>query len=429
MNNIIKIYLWDKEVAAMAWDLNRDTAVIEFYDSFVSENLDISPITMPLKDIKRGEKIFSFPGLSKRTFQGLPGLIADSLPDDYGNSIIDEWFSRKGITIQITALERLLYMGKRAMGALEYEPAIKEQILNESTTIEINEMVEMAESILNERAHFQTRLSDNTEALINILKVGTSAGGAKPKAIITYNSMTNEVRSGQVKAPHGFEYWLLKFDGVEGGKIRDNPAGIGKIEYTYYQMAVDSGIIMTESKLWNEKDRSHFMTKRFDRDNNGEKYHVQTLCGLAHFDRDHRHSYEQIFQIMRQMHLSYVDMEQMYRRMIFNVMSRNHDDHTKNHAFLMDKNGIWTLAPAYDLCYTYSPSGTWTQQHQLSLNGKRENFIYDDLIIAAQKADIRNPKEIIEQISSIVSQFKNYAKDVEVQNDYIELIESNLILF
>lgn len=225
-----------------------------------------------------------------------------------------------------------------------------------------------------------------------------------------------------------FTYWIIKFDGIEGGKIKDNPAGIGRIEYAYYKMALDCGIKMAESKLWIEGKRAHFMTKRFDRDDHGHKKHTQTLCAIAHYDRDKRYSYEQIFQVMRKLYLSYPEMEQMYRRMVFNVMARNHDDHTKNHSFIMDKDGQWSLAPAYDLCYSYSPSGTWTRFHQLSLNGKRDDFKYKDLLEVAVKADIKNPKEIITQISEVVSNFKKYALESEISSNHSSQINNNLIL-
>jgi len=429
MNTVLKVTLWGKEVAAIVWDSQRELAVLEFFDSFTQTGMNIAPLTMPIEDLQRGERIFSFPALSLKTYQGLPGLIADSLPDDYGNSVIDEWFSRKGFSAQITPVDRLMYIGKRGMGALEYEPVIDEPLLNESSQIEIAELSGMAASILNERENFQAKLSENKKALIDVLKVGTSAGGAKPKAIIAYNETTKELRSGQVKAPPGFTYWLLKFDGLEGGKIKDNPVGIGRIEYAYHKMALDCGINMTECRLWHEGQKAHFMTKRFDRDEAGEKLHLQTLCGLAHFDRDKRYSYEQLFRVMRQLYLSHSDMEQMYRRMIFNVLARNHDDHTKNHAFIMDKQGRWSLAPAYDLCYSYSPSGTWTRYHQLSLNGKRDHYTYDDLIAAAPHADIRNPGEIIQQISQIVSQWERYGTAVEIPDNHIHQISENLILF
>ena len=429
MDKVLKITLWGKDVGAIVWDNERNTAVLEFFDSFANNRLDIAPLTKPLEDLQRGERIFSFPTLNTKTFQGLPGLIADSLPDDYGNTVIDEWFSSKNISAQITPIDRLMYMGKRAMGALEYEPVITEPLLNESTALEIKELATIAESVLNEREKFQARLSENKKELVDILKVGTSAGGAKPKAIIAYNENTNEVRSGQVKAPKGFSYWLLKFDGLEAGKIKENPAGIGRIEYAYHKMALDCGIQMTECRLWHEGNKAHFMTKRFDRNDQGEKTHTQTLCAMAHYDRDKRYSYEQVFEVMRKLYLSYPEMEQMFRRMVFNVITRNHDDHTKNHAFMMDKQGHWALAPAYDLCYSYSPSGTWTRLHQLSLNGKREKFTHSDLLSTAKKADIRNPKQIIEQISGVVSTWKQYASAFEVPDRYIRQIAENLILF
>lgn len=426
MNSVIKLTLWGKEVAAVIWNADREVGVIEFFASFVKEELNIAPLLMPLADIQRGERIFSFPVLRAKTFKGLPGLIADSLPDDYGNAVIDEWFASRNLSVRVTPLDRLCYIGKRGMGALEYEPANYDKALDESTPVKISELVSLANKVLNQREQFHTDLLKNDGALIDILKVGTSAGGAKPKAIIAFNQATNEVRSGQVKMPEGFSYWLLKFDGVEGGKIKDNPAGIGRIEYAYHKMAVDCGIAMTECRLWHENDRAHFMTKRFDRTDSGEKLHTQTLCAIAHFDRDERYSYEQLFQTMRRLYLSYPEMEQMYRRMVFNVVARNHDDHTKNHAFIMDKNGKWSLAPAYDLCYTYSPIGQWTNQHQLSLNGKRDNFTSDDLVLSGHKMDIKNPKFIIEQIISVVSQWKMYAQNADITREHSKQIQENL---
>jgi serine/threonine-protein kinase HipA len=356
----------------------------------------------------------------------LPGLLADSLPDDYGNSVIDEWFAAKGMATSVTPLDRLSYIGKRGMGALEFIPATHSKALSESSRLEIEQMTELANQILNLRESFVANLQSENKAIMDILRVGTSAGGAKPKAIIAYNEITKEVRSGQVKAPKGFGSWILKFDGVEDNKLKDNPMGIGRIEYAYYRMAIDCGINMTECKLLHEGDYAHFMTKRFDRTETCEKIHTQTLCAIAHFDRDERYAYEQIFQTMRRLGLPYADMEQMYRRMVFNVVARNHDDHTKNHSFIMNKAGYWSLAPAYDLCYSYSPSGKWTNQHQLSLNGKRDNFIKDDLLHIAQIADIKKAKEVIQDIIEIVSHWKTYAKAVEVKSEYITSIQQTL---
>jgi serine/threonine-protein kinase HipA len=426
MVSALKVTLWGKDVAALIWDKVKEVAVIEFFESFVNERLDLSPLMMPMDDLLRGERIFSFPAHKTKTFRGLPGLLADSLPDDYGNSVIDEWFAVKGIAESLTPLDRLSYIGKRGMGALEFVPATNSKELNDSSHIEIEEMTGLANQILNQRERFVANLQSENKAIKDILRVGTSAGGAKPKAIIAYNEITKEVRSGQVKAPKGFDYWLLKFDGVEDNILKDNPMGIGRIEFAYHKMAVDCGINMTECRVLSEGNYAHFMTKRFDRTNTYEKKHTQTLCAIAHFDRDERFAYEQIFQTMRRLSLPYADMEQMYRRMAFNVVARNHDDHTKNHSFIMNGAGIWSLAPADDICFSYAPAGKWTSQHQLSLNGKRDNFVKDDLLQVAQKADVKNAKEIIQHITDIVSNWETYAKDAEVKPEYITSIKGTL---
>jgi serine/threonine-protein kinase HipA len=426
MDTILNVHLWEKEVATVIWDKDKEIAVIEFFDSFIKEGLDISPLVMPIDDLLRGDRIFSFPTHKTKTFKGLPGLLADSLPDDYGNTVIDEWFAAQQMIVSITPLDRLSYIGKRGMGALEFEPATNIKELNESSHLEIEQLTELAKQILSQREYFAVNLQRRDKAIMDILRVGTSAGGANPKAIIAYNENTKEVRSGQVKAPEGFTYWLLKFDGIEDKKLKDYPPGVGRIEYAYSKMAKDCGIEMTECRLLYESDYAHFMTKRFDRTESGEKLHVQTLCAIAHFDRDERYAYEQIFQTMRKLYLPYSDMEQMYRRMVFNIVARNHDDHTKNHSFIMDKTGNWSLAPAYDLCYAYSPSGKWTNLHQLSLNGKRDNFIKDDLLQVAQKADVKNAREIIQQIIEIVSNWEVYAKAAEVRPEHIIQIQRTL---
>lgn len=428
MDTIAKITLWGKEVGVVSWNAEKEYAVFEFIDSFIKEDIDIAPLWMPMEDLLRGERIFSFPALQGKTFKGLPGLIADSLPDDYGNTVIDEWFSSIGLSVPINPIDRLCYIGRRGMGALEYEPTRGNASLNESSLIEIAALTKLADNVLNQRIEFQEDLRKNRDTLIDILKVGTSAGGAKPKAIIAFNEATREVRSGQVQAPAGFSYWLLKFDGVEGGKIKDNPIGIGRIEYAYHKMAVDCGINMTECRLWHEGDKAHFMTKRFDRMDTGEKLHTQTLCGIAHFDRDKRYSYEQLFQVMRRLYLPYPDMEEIYRRMVFNVVARNHDDHTKNHSFMMTEDGKWSLAPAYDLCYAYSPSGKWTNQHQLSLNGKRDNITRNDLLAVGKKMSINNCENIIDQVVDVLADWEVYAKEADVKKEYAEQIKDALRL-
>ena len=429
MDTILNVTLWGNEVAAVIWNKDTESAIVEFYESFATKRLDISPLTMPIEDILRGERIFSFPSHRGKTFKGLPGMLSDSLPDDYGNKILNEWVASKGMNIsEFSPLDRLCYIGKRGMGALEYEPANNDNELNESSRIEIEQLTKLALDVLNQREAFQANIRKENKAILDILKVGTSAGGAKPKAIIAYNEDTKEVRSGQVKAPEGFSYWLLKFDGVEDDKLKDNPIGIGRIEYAYYKMAKDCGINMTESRLLEEGASAHFMTKRFDRTDNGKKLHTQTLCAIAHFDRDGRYSYEQAFQVMRQLHLPYPEMEQMYRRMVFNVVARNHDDHTKNHSFIMDSKGEWKLAPAYDLCYSYSPSGKWTSQHQMSLNNKRDEYTRFDLISVAKNVGIKNANQIIEQIVDTVSMWNKYASEADVKQLHIEQIKNNLRL-
>jgi serine/threonine-protein kinase HipA len=428
METVLKVTLWNKDVAAVSWNPEKGIAAMEFFDSFAKEGWDIAPLIMPLSDVLRGDKIFSFPAHKSKTFKGLPGLLADSLPDDYGNSVIDEWFAAKQMSASITPLDRLSYIGKRGMGALEFEPSVDIAGLNESSRVEIEQLTELSKQILNQRELFSAHLQNNDKNYYDILRVGTSAGGAKPKAIIAYNEKTKEVRSGQVKSPDGFTYWLLKFDGIESKKIKDNPLGIGRIEYAYYKMASDCGIKMAECRLLQDGKYAHFMTQRFDRGDRGEKLHTQTLCALAHFDRDERYSYEQIFQTMRKLHLPYPDMEQMYRRMVFNVIARNQDDHTKNHSFIMDKSGAWSLAPAYDICYSYSPSGKWTNQHQLSLNGKRDGFTKNDLLSVAETADVKKAKKIIEHITETVSKWTDYAESIGVRQEHSVHIRHNLRL-
>lgn len=428
-NLVLNINLWGKTIAATTWDEDREVGVIEFNDTLIREGLDVAPLMMPLEDIVRGERIFQFPALGRKTFKGLPGLLSDSLPDDYGNQIIDEWFASRGRTAgEITPIDRLCYVGQRGMGALEYEPTDHDGQLNDSTRIDIQTLTALAQKILNDREAFQANLRQNNQAIIDILKIGTSAGGAKPKAIIAYNEQTKDVRSGQVKAPEGYTYWLLKFDGVESKNVNDNPMGIGRIEYAYYKMALDCGIRMMESRLLPEGNHAHFMTKRFDRIDSGEKVHVQTLAAMAHYDRNERYSYEQAFEVCRRLHLPYLDQEQLYRRMVFNVVTRNHDDHTKNHSFLMSREGEWSLAPAYDLCYSYSSQGKWTQFHQMSLAGKRSDFTYRDLLTVAENVGIRQPEKIIDPIIEVVSRWREYASAVDVSREHADYIGERLML-
>ena len=428
-NIIVDVKLWGQMVGSLVWDSAMQMAVFEYDNAFRRNGIEPAPLTMPLA---HGNRPFSFPANRTDCFKGLPGLIADALPDKFGNQIITEWFTRQGLPVgEITPLERLCYMGQRAMGALEFEPSKASSLLNESTEIYIDELTKLAEDIFTKREVFQERMFQEDKTILDILRVGTSAGGAKPKAIIAYNEQTNEVRSGQVKAPEGFGYWLLKFDGVtysEHGSVMENPKGIGNVEYAYYKMAQACGIVMAECRLLDEGDNHHFMTRRFDRTNNGDKIHMQTVAGLAHLDRDQRHSYEEIFGVIRKMNLPMEASQQLFRRMVFNVVARNNDDHTKNFSFLMDRNGKWQLAPAYDLCYSYKPGGRWIGQHQLSLNGKQDEFTRQDLLTVSENMGIRRCNEIIEEVVEAVSRWSTIAKDCGVRESHIAEIEKRQLL-
>ena len=425
---IADVKIWDKKVGVVLWNEQRNLGVFEFDKSFLKLGLDIAPLMMPISEVEKVNRIFSFPMLNPDTFKGLPGLLSDSLPDKFGNQIIDAWLAQQGKnSSDFNPVDRLCYIGKRGMGALEFEPANNISIEN-SNPIQIQELVKFAKEVLENRQDFHTNI-DNEKGFSDILQVGSSAGGARAKAIIAYNETTGEVRSGQVDGLEGFDYWLIKFDGVTNQQLGD-PKGYGNIEYAYYLMAVDCGITISESKLMTENGRSHFLTKRFDRQNN-QKIHMQTLCGLAHFDynQPRTYSYEQAFQVLRQMKLPYSDMEELYRRMVFNVMSRNQDDHTKNISFLMFPDGKWQLSPAYDITYAYNPDNFWLKAHQMSVNGKRENITVEDLLAVAKNVNIKKPKTIIELCNKVLSNWKIYAEKSGIDIAQIAQIESQMTLY
>ena len=413
-----KINIWDELAGVVSWNERNGTANFEYDKKFISKAWELSPLKMPLKY----GAVYSFPELNRETYKGLPGLLADSLPDKFGNALINKWLAEQGRTADsYNSIERLLYQGKRGMGALEFEPAEK-FISNASSKIELQSLIEVAQRALSEKAELNTGLQDE-EDLKQIIKVGTSAGGARAKAVIAYNEKTNEIRSGQLNAPEGFTHWLIKLDGVTNQNLGD-PEHFGQIEYAYYQMVKDCGIEMSESRLLKEGNRYHFLTRRFDRTDNGEKLHLQTLCGLAHFDFNmpDAYSYEQLFQTMRNLQLPYSAMEQMYKRMVFNVVARNQDDHTKNFSFLMDKDGIWKLAPAYDMTYAYNPKGDYTSRHQLSISGKNDDFTQHDLLHFAEQMSVKKPKEMIEEVVSVVANWRKYAKNFDISEKVIEFI-------
>lgn len=424
------VKIWDKLVGAVLWDENTQLATFEFDPTFAQNNWDLSPILMPLDEIKRGNRLFSFPRLNPETFYGMSGLLSDALPDKFGTTLINAWLATQGRTPNsINPVERLCYMGKRGMGALEFEPAFHPK-QNTASHIEIDALVEIARTVLNQREGFTTILNEgNSKGLEDIIKVGTSAGGARAKAIIAYNPSTNEVRSGQVAAPKGFSHWLIKFDGISDAQL-STPLGFGRIEFAYYKMAIDCGIEMSECAIFEENGRAHFMTKRFDRAKGKEKLHFQSLCGIAHFDfsQTNAYSYEQAFQVMRTLRLPYQSAEQLYRRMVFNVVARNLDDHTKNIAFLMNKAGEWRLAPAYDLTWSYDPNSIWVSKHNLSINGKRDNITKDDLLKVGKEMSIKQPINIINQVIETIKNWNNYAEKAGVKPNQIKQIGETLLV-
>lgn len=425
---VASVKIWNHTVGVVLWDAQQNLGVFEFDKNFPKLGLDISPIMMPIAAIEKGQRVFSFSGLNPETFKGLPGLLSDSLPDKFGNQIIDAWLAQQGKNSQdFTSVDRLCYIGKRGMGALEFEP-VNNVSKENSNKIEIEELVKFAKEVLDERKDFHTN-TDSEKGYSDILQVGSSAGGARAKAVIAYNEVTHEVRSGQIDGFEGFDYWLIKFDGVTNHQLGD-PKGYGNIEYAYYLMAIDAGITMSESKLMTENGRSHFMTKRFDRQNN-QKIHMQTLCGLAHFDFNmpRAYSYEQAFQVLRQMKLSYSDTEELYRRMVFNVLSRNQDDHTKNISFLMFPDGKWQLSPAYDITYAYNPDSFWLKAHQMSVNGKRVNIQLGDFLAVAKNVNIKKPLEIIESCNDVIANWEYYAEKSGIEIIQKEQIKSQLLNF
>jgi serine/threonine-protein kinase HipA len=423
------INIWNKRVGAIAWNENTGIATFEYQPSFFENEWDLSPLKMPMDGA--GKKIFSFSELRDIiTFKGLPGLLADVLPDKYGNSLINVWLAQNGRPANsMNPVELLCFIGKRGMGALEFEPALP-KANNEATKIELNSLIHIAQEILSGKQHFNTKLSSNeSKALSDILKIGTSAGGARAKAVITFNPLTNEIRSGQADAPAGFSHWLLKFDGVVDQQMGTS-SGYGRVEMAYYMMAQAAAIVMTECRLLEENNRAHFMTKRFDRASNNDKFHIQSFCAIMHYDFNEitAYSYEQLFETMRSMLLPYPDAEQLFRRMVFNVMAKNCDDHTKNFSFIMDKAGQWRLAPAFDICHAFRPGSTWVSQHSLSINGKRQNITRDDLLQVAKRMNIKKAATIINEVHAAVSKWDDFASQANVETVLREAIAKTLLL-
>jgi len=431
MVDYANVNIWDTLVGVVIWNANQQISDFQFDKEFLNKNWDLSPIKMP---ISNGDRIYSFPELLPAkdseidTFKGLPGLISDSLPDKYGNLLIEKWLAQIGRPPNsMNPVEKLCFIGSRGMGALEFKPA-KHKTNKNTFAIEIKSIVDIAKKMLSNRKSFETNISaDELQAMKEILKIGTSAGGVRPKAIITFNSKTKEVRSGQTNAPKGFEHWLLKLDRVSGSQFGESH-GWGRVEYAYHLMAKECGIDMTDCELLEENGRAHFMTKRFDRESDYTKHHIQTLCSIQHYDYNNLFgfSYEQVFQTMRLLRLKYPEAEQMFRRMVFNVLATNCDDHTKNFSFRLKKGENWELAPAYDVCYSYDPNNIWVSQQTLSINGKYKNIIKEDLMTIAKANTIKKGEKIIEEINTVVKKWGDFANQVNVRKNNLQNIQNNL---
>jgi serine/threonine-protein kinase HipA len=414
---IAKVQLWGRTIGAVSLEEGREVAAFQYDADFARSGIELSPLVMPL-----GEQVYQFPALPRNTFHGLPGMLADALPDKFGNALIDAWLATQGRTPEsFHAVERLCYTDTRGMGALEFAPTLGPKS-GKAAKIQVDALVRLAGEVLTHRGDLQGHFhsAGKESALSDILRVGTSAGGARAKAVIAWNRKTNEVRSGQIAAGEGFDYWLLKFDGVAGNKDKEleDPKGYGAIEYAYHLMAKAAGITMSECRLLEENGRRHFMTRRFDRLTSGAKLHMQSLCALAHYDFQQAgaYSYEQALQTIRRLKLPMAAVEEQFRRMVFNIVSRNQDDHVKNIAFLMNQSGEWSLAPAFDVTYSYNPTGSWTSTHQMTLNGRRDGFTMEDFEACAKSALMKRGRAavIIAEVQAAVRRWPEFAAEAQI---------------
>lgn len=425
MNNTAEVYLWGTRIGIIHQDSNRAYASFEYDQNFLKSGIEVSPIRMPLSS-----NVYEFPSLTDNPFYGMPGLVADSLPDRFGNTVIEQWLMSHGKSLtDFTAIDRLCYTGKRGMGALEYVPASTD-VSDIDDTINVSEMVKFASDVLSNQENI-TLDANNNLTYSQLVQVGSSAGGARAKAVIAWNEETNEVRSGQLQLGEGFDYWLMKFDSVSKNGdhgLEDKPE-YTRIEYAYYLMARACGIEMNECRIYDSEDSYHFMTKRFDRVN-GKKIHMQTLGALAHisYQEPGLCGYELATRYMKEIDLSYKEIEQFYRRMVFNCLAVNQDDHVKNISFLMDKSGKWSLSPAYDMTFSYNPTNKWLRAHQMTINGKTTDIKLEDLLQAGAKMDIKDRKcrDIINEVSEIVSDFSSYAEQVGISERTVKHIKDIL---
>ena len=424
MNEAVEVLLWGRRIGVASRLDGVPYASFAYEPDFRDSGLEPSPLMMPV-----GMGVYSFPNLAPVSFHGLPGLLADSVPDKFGNAVLGAWLKSQGrLPESLTPIERLCYTGVRGMGALEYRPALFDNE-DESESLRVDALAELANEILRQRTEAVAELVPDMKRYSSILKVGSSAGGARAKALIGWNEATGEVRSGQVTLPEGFGYWLIKFDGLTGNgdKEGDDKWGYGRVEYAYYLMARAAGIEMTECRLWNKR---HFMTRRFDRLSDGGKLHAQTLGAIAHLDFNDptAYSYEQAFRVTRRVVNDARAYEQLYRRMSFNVLAWNCDDHVKNISYLMDRSGEWFLAPAYDECYAYNPEGDWTSRHQMSVNGKRIGITDDDILACARFANMRERKArvVLDEVREAVRAWPRFAAEAEVREDFAAQIAARL---
>lgn len=424
MHNTANVYLWGTHIGTVLLNDGNPIAKFQYTDAFREMGIEVSPINMPLKPM-----VFEFPELSIKSFRGLPGLLSDSLPDKFGNKVIAAWLREQGLEPKdLNTIDRLCYAGQRGMGALEYKPALFDKD-DTCELLTVDALSDLANKVLKMREDAKAALVPGMNEYSSILKVGSSAGGARAKALIGWNEETGEVRSGQVKLPEGFGYWLIKFDGLTGNgdKEGDDKWGYGRVEYAYHLMAKTAGIEMSECRLWNKR---HFMTRRFDRLENGDKLHMQTLGALAHFDFNDptAYSYEQAFRVTRQVVNHAKANEQLFRRMAFNILAWNCDDHVKNIAFLMDRGGRWSLAPAYDECYAHNPDGDWTSQHQMSVNGKRTGITEEDILACAHFANMRERKAkiVLDEVKDAVREWPRFAAEAEVRDEFATAIANRL---
>lgn len=401
---------------------NNGVCSFEYYPSFCEKKIEPSPLMMPAVP----ERIYSFADISRATFKGLPGMMADSLPDSFGQALLNRWLDSQGRS-DANVLEMLSFQGRRCMGALEYVPA-REFGTDESSLIEMDSLIETARTILAEKTDFKTCIRNNPDAVMEILKISTSAGGQRAKAVIAMNDQTKEIRSGQVSAPDGFDYWLLKFDGFDSEARPVKPASFGRREYAFSRSVKEAGIDMTECRLWEESGRAHFLTKRFDR-LNGKKIHMQTLCALRHYDYHLKgaYSYEQAFRVLRELRLPYPSYQEFFKRMVFNVLSVNMDDHTKNISFLMNDKGEWSLSPAYDMGFSYNPHGAWANSHQMTICGKTDHITGYDILELAKRMEIDDAREICQRVEYAIMRYPEFAQEAGVPHAEIDAM-MNIIL-